>query len=173
MADARHHADGEQEHHGEAQPPGQRGHAQRALPRVRPAYGLEPDREQQQEGDEKAEEHRRPRQQLRPAPHAEEPDADAEEARQEDQVRQERHVDVVGADPSDQGKLEEQHDEAECPEPKSQLGSFGQGRDYRTSVLRPTKRPWPGSASAGSPSRATTCPRLSVSAGQPVIAMPS
>ena len=55
--------------------------------------------------------------QIASAVGAEEPHAHAQEARQQDEVREERDVDVVRAGPSDEPQLHEQHQEAQDDEP--------------------------------------------------------
>ena len=61
----------------------------------------------------------RPWQQVRLARGAEESDADAEEAREQDEVRQVREVDVVGGRPADERQLDEEHEKAEREETRA------------------------------------------------------
>ena len=75
------------------------------------------DREDGEEQDERGEQEREPPEQIASRPGAEEPDPDAEEAREQHEIREEREVDDVGAAPSDQPELDEEHQEAQQEQP--------------------------------------------------------
>ena len=111
VADAGHHGDSEEEDHREADPPRQRGHAERALQLSRQVGQVH--REDGDEEHQQPERHGRERQEVGSAVDPEEPDADPEEAGEQDEVRQVGEVDVVGGRPADQRQLDEQHEEAE------------------------------------------------------------
>ena len=117
VANARHDGDGEDEDHRQPDPSRQRIHAEGALELA--GQVREVDREEGHEGDQQRQCERCERQQVGRSVDAQEPDADAEEAGQQHEVREVGEVDVVGRRPPDQRQLEEQHEEAEADETQS------------------------------------------------------
>ena len=117
VTDRSHHGDGQDEDRCELHPARECRPAECAVRRS----VLEPDRnrEEQDEADEYGESDGRPREEVRLARGAEESDADAEEACEQDEVRQVREVDVVGGRPADERQLDEEHEKAEREETRT------------------------------------------------------
>ncbi len=112
LAQPHHHAHHEHEHDGETQRLGKRVHAARATERVRPAERLQHHGEREHKAHEHQQRHRRPAHVVALGPGVEEANPDPEEAGEQHEVRGGVHKDVVRADPPDQGKFHEQHEEA-------------------------------------------------------------
>ena len=74
------------------------------------------DRERPDEEDQQGQRHRGPGEEVHPGPGPQEPDADAEEAAQQDEVGEVRQVDDQRAGPADQGQLDKEHQEAQHEE---------------------------------------------------------
>ena len=74
------------------------------------------DRKRPDEKDQQGQRHRGPGEEVHPGPCPQEPDADAEEAAEQDEVGEVRQVDDQRPGPPDQGQLDEQHQEAQHEE---------------------------------------------------------
>src|SRR5207237_10191373 len=99
-------------------------------------------REDEAERDQRREGEGGQREQVRARPGPEEPEPDAQEAGQQDEVGEVGEIEDVGAGPADERQLHEEHEEAE----QRQAGGPGQGPggsaafEHRTTIGTSTER---------------------------------